>query len=214
MNKQLRLLGASLLLGFGLQTTLAADLSKHPGFLNLDTLPFMDGKQPSVEVTLSGPVLKMLLQLPIQYDEQGQVQELLQVVDQILVRVYTLSEDQAEDTLDFISATSETLERDNWQRIVRVREDEDESVDIHVKLSDDGENLNGLVIMAIDSSNNAGDDYNEYDDDNRRGNADGDEAEVVFVNITGNFNPAHLANIGKQFDIEQLEGVEVPTKTP
>ena len=34
--------------------------------------------------------------------------------------------------------------------------------------------------------------------------------EVVFVNIVGNFNPAYLANIGDQFDIDELDGVEVP----
>lgn len=145
-----------------------------------------------MEVTLNGAVLKMLLQLPIEYDESGQARELLKVVDQILVRVYTMSPDQAENTLAFFGETSETLEQQNWTRIVRVREEEDESVDIHVKLSDDGENLTGLVIMAVEA------------------NADDGDAEMVFVNIAGNFNPAYLANIGRQFDIDQLDGVEVP----
>lgn len=206
MNKYLRYLSTLLVLGISLQTAQAAELSEHPGYLNLDRLPLFDGKQPSVEVTLNGPVLKMLMQLPIQYDESGQAQELLKVVDQILVRVYSMSPDQAEDTLAFIGETSETLEKDNWVRIVRVREEEDESVDIHVKLSADGENLTGLVIMAVDSGNSPGD-----QGDNDDGNGD---AEVVLVNIAGNFNPAYLANIGEQFDIDQLDGVEVPRDAP
>lgn len=191
MNKQLRYLAAGLLLGMSLRTVLAAELTDHPGYLDLDGLAFIEDKEPNVEVTLNGPVLNMLLQLPIQYDEAGQVRELLKVVDQILVRIYSMSPDQTGATLAFFNATSDTLEGEDWMRIVRVREEDDSNVDILVKLSGDGENLNGLVIMAVE---------------NQR---DGD-AEVVFVNIAGNFNPAYLSNIGGQFDIDYLDGVDVP----
>jgi hypothetical protein len=197
MNKYLRFLAAPVLLGLSLQTALslqtvqAADLSAHPGYLDPDQLSFIDGRQANVEVTLYGAVLNMLLQLPIEYDEGGQVRELLKVVDQILVRIYTMSPEQAQDTLALIGETSASLEEQDWVRIVRVRDQDDSNVDIHVKLSADGENLTGLVIMAVENDG--------YDD-----------AEVVFVNIAGNFNPAYLANIGRQFDIDYLEGVQVP----
>lgn len=191
MYTLLRTLLAHLLLTLFLQSAQAAELSEHPGYLDVDKLSFIDGRQPNVEITLNGPVLNMLLQLPIKYDEQDQVQELLKVVDQILVRIYTMSPEQAADTLAYIGETSASLEQQNWTRIVRIRDQDDSNVDIHVKMSVDGENLDGLVIMAVE-------------------NKDGEDAEVVFVNIAGNFNPAYLANIGKQFDIEHLEGVQVP----
>lgn len=169
----------------------ADELHSHPGYLDPGLLSFTQGMEPTVEVTLQGPVLKMLLQLPMQYDEKNQVQELLKEVTQILVRIYSVPAAQANSSVNFIAETSRNLEAENWQRIVRVREEASESVDIHVKVSKDGENLNGLVVMAVESK-------------------PGDTAEVVFVNIAGNFNPAYLANIGNQFDIDYLNNVEVP----
>ncbi len=194
MIKLIRNITAHVLLGLCLQSARAAEpVENLPGYLNLNELPEIAGTQPSVEVTLSGPVLKMLLQLPVQYgdDEAEQAMEMLKVVDHILVRIYPLDDDKMDDTLAFMAATSTTLEEQDWTRIVRVREEDDSNVDILVKLSPDGENLNGLAIMAMDEGDNG-------------------EPEIVFVNIVGNFNPAYLANIGDQFDIDHLDGVEVP----
>ncbi len=193
MTKTIRNIAAHVLLGFCLQGAQAADLEDMPGYLDLEQLAQIAGRQPSVEVTLSGPVLKMLLQLPVQYGDEGAAQaaEMLKVVDHILVRVFPLEDDRADDALAFMVETSEALEQQEWTRIVRVREEDDSNVDIHVKMSADGENLNGLAIMAMDEGDNG-------------------EPEVVFVNIVGNFNPAYLANIGDQFDIDELDGVEIP----
>src|SRR5688572_15068765 len=121
MNQHLRYLFASLLLGVNLQSAQAADLTDHPGYLDVDELSYIDGREPNVEVTLNGPVLKMLLQLPVQYDDEEETKELLKAVDQILVRVYNVDPDQADDILARIGETSETLEQQNWTRIVRVR---------------------------------------------------------------------------------------------
>jgi hypothetical protein len=193
MIKTIRNIAAHALLGFCLQSVQAAEpIENLPGYLALDELPLIAGAQPSVEITLTGPVLKMLLQLPVQYDQDAEeAVEMLKVVDHILVRIFPLDDDRADDTLAFMAETTAALEQKDWTRIVRVREEDDSNVDILVKLSPDGENLNGLAIMAMDDGDNG-------------------EPEVVFVNIVGNFNPAYLANIGNQFDIEHLEGVEVP----
>jgi len=165
-----------------------------PGYLPLDKL-FVGNQQPTVEITLDGPVLKMLLQLPAQLDQDDEdlqnVSDMLRVVDHIYVRIYKVDADQQADMLSLIDDTSQTLEGQDWQRIVRVREEDDSNVDIHVKLSDDGESLNGLAIMAVEDK-------------------PGDELEFVVVNIVGNFNPAYLANIGNRMDIDYLDGVEVP----
>ncbi len=65
MTKFLCNIAVHLLLMLTLQTAQAADLSEHPGYLDLDQLPLFDGRQPNVEVTLNGPVLKMLMQLVV-----------------------------------------------------------------------------------------------------------------------------------------------------
>jgi hypothetical protein len=181
------------------QAAQAAELTEHPGYLNLEKLNFFTGKQPSVEVTLNGPVLNMLLQLPVQFEKDDkELVEFLKVIDQILVRTYPLKPEEVADTLAFISDTSATLEKAKWTRIVRVRQQEDSNVDIHVKLSDDGKNLDGLVVLAIEENEHSKKD-----------------PEVVVVNIAGHFNPAYLANISKQLNIEQLDGVQVTgAKTP
>lgn len=190
MRHFLRQFSFHALLALCLQGVQAAELKDNPGYLSLDRLAGITGREPSVEVTLNGPVLKMLLQLPVEYDDDAaQAVELLKVVDHILVRVFPLDEGRADDILRFLNDTSATLEAEQWTRIVRVREDGD-SVDIHVKLSPDGENLNGLTVMAVED--------------------EGRNPEVVFVNIVGNFNPAYLANIGEQFDIDYLNDVDVP----
>jgi hypothetical protein len=201
MNNFVRRLALPLLLGLGIHAAHAAAIEEHPGYLNLERLAGIAGRQPSVEVTLTGPVLKMLMQLPVGYDDADAAQavELLKVVDHILVRVFPMDAERAEDMLAFINDTSATLESENWTRVVRVREENDSNVDIHVKLSEDGENLNGLAIMAVERGN---DDDDDDEDENN--------AEVVFVNIVGNFNPAYLSNIGDQLDIDYLDELDVP----
>lgn len=224
MNRYLRQLALHVLFGLCLQTAQAAAPEDQPGYVNLERLQGIAGRQPSVEVTLTGPVLKMLLQLPAQFSdgdpEAAQAMELLKVIDQILVRVYPITDEQADDILAFINDTSRALEDDNWTRIVRVREEEDSSVDIHVKLSADGENLNGLAIMAVEHGRDADEGVDIHidteDDDRTPGDpgartTDRNRAEVVFVNIVGNFNPAYLANIGDQFDIDYLDQIDEET---
>jgi hypothetical protein len=208
MKKYLLQIAFHALVGLYVQTARAAeDFSDNPGYLPLDQL-FVGNRQPTVEVTLSGPVLKMLMQLPAQFnddEEAEQVTEMLRLIEHIYVRVYEIDDDQQEDMLGLIESTSATLESQAWQRIVRVREGDDSNVDIHVKLSEDGENLSGLAIMAIEESDGGPD--NGDPDDNY---GEEDKTELVIVNIVGNFNPAYLANIGKQMDIDYLGGVDVP----
>jgi hypothetical protein len=214
MKKYLLNVALHALLGLYVQTASAAEnLADNPGYLPLEKL-FVGNQQPTVEVTLSGPVLKMLMQLPASLDEDDEdlqnVTEMLRVIDHIYVRVYEIDEDQQADMVGLIDTTSQKLEDEAWQRIVRVREEEDSTVDIHVKLSADGENLNGLAIMAVDDSNGRPNDRDRDDDGDNDSDGGDDKLELVIVNIVGNFNPAYLANIGKQMDIDYLDGVEVP----
>src|SRR5688500_5251619 len=114
MNQHLRYLFVSLMLGMSLESAHAADLTDHPGYLDVDQLSYIDGREPNVEITLNGAVLKMLLQLPVKYDDDAQTKELLKSVDQILVRVYNVDPEQADNILALIGETSETLEQQDW----------------------------------------------------------------------------------------------------
>lgn len=214
MKKYLLHIAFHALVGLYIQSASAADdLADNPGYLPLEKL-FVANQQPTVEVTLSGPVLKMLMQLPASLDDDDEdlqnVTEMLRVIEHIYVRVYEIDEGQQADMVSLINTTSQKLEGEAWQRIVRVREEEESTVDIHVKLSDDGENLNGLAIMAVDQSDGGRNNRDRDDDDDAGDDRDEDKLELVIVNIVGNFNPAYLANIGQQMDIDYLDGVTVP----
>lgn len=181
-----------LVLSLAANISLAAEPDNHPGSLDINSIPFLSDQSANVEVTLSGPLLKMLAQLPVQYtDIDESEQELLRVIDRVVVRVYESLPNDTTDLLSQIEDTSQSLEAQNWMRIVRVREDDGSNVDIHVKVADDGENLNGIVVMALEGDS-------------------GDSSELVFVNIAGDFNPAYLSSLGGQFDIDQLDGVQMP----
>ena len=181
----------SLLLGLTVSFCLSAQPGQYPGSLNFDSIPQISGREPDVEVTLYGPVLKLVAQLPVQYmggDEN--TAEMLRVIDQVLVRVYSGLPTGSQTILDQMAATSNALVAQDWMRVVRVREQNNSSVDILLKMADDGENINGIVVMALDGQ--------------------GQDSELVFVNIAGNFNPAYLSNLAEQFDIDVLESVQLP----
>lgn len=84
---------------------------------------------------------------------------------------------------------SATLLSRGWQRIVRVRE-EDEYVDIHLRLSEDGRSIYGLAIAALEND------------------ARGSEAQ--FINIAGDYTMQDIASISRQLGIGRLEGLELP----
>jgi hypothetical protein len=87
---------------------------------------------------------------------------------------------------DSMETVSNDLESQGWERVVRVREDEDH-VDIYVRLSANAEVIHGLAIMVAEPY------------------------ETVLVNIVGDISGNDLAALGRRFDIDELEGLEVET---
>jgi hypothetical protein len=87
---------------------------------------------------------------------------------------------------DVTKETTKQLDEKGWERIVRVREDE-ENVDVYLRPSDDYESILGIVVMV----------------------ASWDEA--VFVNIVGEINPEDVSRLGEHFDIDELDDVHIDT---
>ena len=164
----------------------AADngIESHPGFVDFSSLTALTSGEPTVEISLKAPLLNMVTNLIRSEDEQAAdfISKLLRVTVNVFDRDGA-DLDAIASTMDGISAD---LDAQGWERVVRVRESEDH-VDIFVRMSPDAEVIHGLAIMVV-----------------------GNE-ETVMVNIVGDINGNDLAALGRRFDIDELEGLEVPT---
>jgi len=181
------LLGAAVVLAAvaaGAQTKEA--IEKHPGYVDFSGAKLFEGKEAKVEVYLREPLINLVSGFVKHEDE-----ELYDVLSRLkLVRVLVYDADAISDD-QFLAATRETaqrLDKAGWERIVRVRED-DERADIYVKASKDYSVIEGIVVMAHD-----------------------DDDEVVFVNIVGSINPEEIGRLGQHFDIEGLDSVHIESK--
>ena len=154
------------------------DYKKMPGYVEFGELKLLAGVEPSVEVLLRGPLLK-LCQEAVRHDEP----DLASALDEIRfvhVEVFPLDEVDTEGLSDNAKQLASGLEKKGWEMAVRVRED-DEEVYIYI-LPGKKENIEGLVVMVLE-----------------------DDDEAVLVNIVGNIDPAQIGRIGRSLDIDELE---------
>ena len=155
----------------------AADVSRMPGYVDINRLPNTEEVGTSIEVFLRKPLLNMVAMAVRQEDRE--FAELLDRLHLIQARIF---ENIGSDALGpAVSAITRGLDS-QWERVVRVREN-DERIDLFLKF--DGEAIAGLYV-AIEEG---------------RGN------EVVLVNIVGDIDPAELGRIGAKFNIEPLENL-------
>jgi hypothetical protein len=133
------------------------------------------GVQPTIQIDLNPAMLGFLSEAAKGAGEQASG---LEGITNVRVYVYEAIGDDLSDVLKFVEDTSQRLERDGWHSAVRVNED-GEQVRIYMKLPASGGAsapgvIDGLTVMVTDSG--AGD-------------------EAVFINISGEIQPAQLGRI-------------------
>ncbi|TWT46750.1 DUF4252 domain-containing protein [Botrimarina hoheduenensis] len=137
---------------------LAEDVN-HPGVVTADWLSEVAQAEPKAKVELSGPVLRLLTAAT------GKAAKFGALVDQLkLVRVMVyegLDKNLATSSQAIDHATR--LQSAGWQSIVRVRDGDDESVDVMV-LPRGQDEIAGIVVLVAEPG------------------------ELVFVNIAGDLN--------------------------
>lgn len=134
----------------------------HPGVINTDWSSRLGGAEPTAEVELSGPVLRLMTAAAGRAARFG---DLVEQVQFIKVEVYE-DLDPGLPTSQLAQQKARELTSGNWQSIVRVREEE-ESVDIVVLPR--GEEVIGALAVFV-----------------------AEPGELVFVNVAGDIAAAEF----------------------
>jgi len=156
-----------------------AEIKKLPGYVDFDAMKLFEGQEAKVEVYLKDPMLELVSKFV--KSEDPELFEVLAKLKLVRVQIFEVDHVQAQKVSEVTTATAKQLDGKGWERIVRVRED-DEHVDVYLKPSKEYEWLDGLVVMVVDG---------------------GDEA--IFVNIVGQIHPDDISKLAEHFDIDELD---------
>ncbi len=162
-----------------------AAMRSHPGYVDFSLLDRL-GQEPKVEVNLRDPMLGLVGKFI--GEEDPELKNLLASLKLVRVRVYTVTPGNVKGLLAAGSETSKRLDRDGWERVVRVREEE-ELVDVYFKPAKNAEWIEGVLVIAV-----------------------GEDDEAAFVNIVGTIRPEDVARIGEHLDIEGMDRVRIEKK--
>lgn len=154
-----------------------AGVEQMAGYVDFAKFGLGANQEPTVEVNLSGPMLK--LAALASDDNDKELGEMLSGLAGIYVRTYQMDDTSPAGFEKAIASISQHLQQTGWETIVKVRE-RDERAHIAVKM--DGENIVGMTVIAMD----------ENDKDN----------EVVFVNLVGLIDLARIGRMSRHFDID------------
>ena len=126
----------------GAQTTPLAD---HPGYFPIDELGVFSGADTSVEINLTGAMLRMIGKVTV--EEDPEFAAIVSDLEAITVRIAPTEKLDLVATREAMSRGAARLEELGWQAMVRIR-DEDEQVYIYHRESD-GE-IAGMTVLVVD----------------------------------------------------------------
>ncbi|MGB5291196.1 MAG: DUF4252 domain-containing protein [Lysobacterales bacterium] len=127
--------------------------------------------EPKITINLGGTMLNFVGMMSS--SESPETSEMISKLKGIRVQIYSL-EENADVARSQFSDTKSSLKSSGWEPIVQVNED-DEQVLVYMKTLDG--NMEGMTVMVVD------------------------DEEAVFVNVIGQLNPAELARVMDQFDV-------------
>lgn len=157
-------------------TAAYAGVEQMPGYVDFAMFGLGANQEPTVEVNLSGPMLKLAA---LASDDDEDLGSMLSGLAGIYVRTYEMDDTSPAGFEKAISSISQHLQKSGWETIVKVRERDERA---HIAIKMDGDNIVGMTVLAMD----------ENDKDN----------EVVFVNIVGLIDLARIGRMGRHFDID------------
>jgi hypothetical protein len=162
-----------------------AALRSQPGYVDFSMLDKL-GQEAKVEVNLRDPMLGLVGKFIS--EEDAELRDLISSLKLVRVRIYQMTPSTVEALLAAGSEAAARLDKEGWERIVRVRDDEDH-VDVYFKPSKNAEWIDGVLVIAM-----------------------GDDDEAAFVNIVGTIRPEDVAKIGEHFDVDGMDQIHIETK--
>jgi hypothetical protein len=127
--------------------------------------------EPKITINLGGTMLNFVGLMSA--SESPETSEMISKLKGIRVQIYSI-EENADAARNQFGDTKKSLKSSGWEPIVQVNED-DEQVLVYMKAQDG--NMEGMTVMVVD------------------------DEEAVFVNVIGQLNPAELAQVMDQFDV-------------
>ncbi len=161
------------------------DYSKYSGYVDLSAIDEFKESEETVEVFITKPLLS-LVAAATSSENDPSLSNLLKDLALIRVEKFNVTAKEEDQVKNVIQKVSKKLIKENWSRIVRVK-DTNERVEIFIK--PDGKKVAGLLVMALDS-----------------------DKEAVFVNIVGTIDMDQLGKLSKKFDIPELDSLKVEKK--
>lgn len=170
--------GIALFAGQAMAQDVDAKTRKLPGYVDFQAMKMFKGQEARVEVFLKEPMLKLVNKFV--REEDPELHDVLSKLKLVRVQVFDIDPDMIARFTEVTDNVTGELDKKGWERIVRVREDED-NVDVYLLPSESYESILGIVVMAAE------------------------EDQAVFVNIVGEIRPEDVSRLGEHFDINELE---------
>ncbi len=141
-----------------------------PGYANYE-LPGWSEADRVMTISL-GPAIMRMARWAVDDEDEEELQGLLDEVRAVRVAIYEIEGDSTR-LQSRLKDTSQELQNKGWEVLVKVQEENEQTL---VMSRIKNEVMTGIVILVLD------------------------EQEMVFVNLMGNINPAHLGDILRELD--------------
>lgn len=164
----------------GLNRAWAEDgLEKLPGYVDFNSLGLATKSESSVEVYLKGPLLSMVSEAS--RNEDPELGKVLAKLKLIRVEAFPLRSEDREQAEVQIAQAAQLLEQQGWEKVVRVREADEQA---YIYLRTEGKVIAGLLVMTIEAKEG-----------------------LTFVNLVGDLDPLELGRLGGKFNIPPLDSL-------
>ena len=154
-----------------------SDLENHPGYVDFSTLTAIAATEPTVEFSLKAPLIILITNLISNQDNEAA--DFISKLIRVTVNVFESDDIDVDEVASPMSAMAEDLDSAGWDRVVRVREDENH-VDIYFRLVSNADVIYGIVIMVAEPR------------------------EKVLVNIVGD-----ISALGRRFEFDELVDLDL-----
>jgi len=164
---------------------LAADKA---GYMDLEWIKIPAGAEEIQDIDLSGVLVSMAADAKESGD--ADLAEALSMIHSVRVKAFSVDEDNADDTAKAVKRILSRLDKDGWDRLVYVKDNE-ESVTVSTLSTDDG--MKGLMVVVFDPTD-----------------------EAVFVNVAGDLNIGTIFKLAQKFGMEDLDQIleGMPAEAP